>query len=83
MRPYNKRYVPRSLQKLLESPEAYMIMKDVSPFSLFQVGKIWTKYYALAQSIPNAVSLKDYSSHFNNMLIVGPNYTISWVVKKT
>ncbi|MHA1674085.1 MAG: metallophosphoesterase [Promethearchaeota archaeon] len=74
MRPYNKRYVPRSLQKLLESPEAYMIMKDVSPFSLFQVGKIWTKYYALAQNIPNVVNLKEYSSHFKNMLIVGDTH---------
>ncbi|MHA1611996.1 MAG: metallophosphoesterase family protein [Promethearchaeota archaeon] len=74
MRPYNKRYVPRSLQKLLESPEAYMIMRDISPFSLFQVGKIWTKYHSLAQNIPNAVNLKEYSPHFRNMLIVGDTH---------
>lgn len=74
MRSYNIRYVPKSLQKILRNPESYMIMKDISPLSLFNVGKIWTKYYSLAQTIPNVVNLGEFGNNFQNMLIVGDTH---------
>lgn len=74
MRHYNRNFIPKSLQRIIENPEAYTIMKNVSPLSLFNIGKIWLKYQSVAQPIPNMVNLTEISKNFNNVLIVGDTH---------
>ncbi|MHA1646054.1 MAG: metallophosphoesterase family protein [Promethearchaeota archaeon] len=74
MRPYKKMYIPSFIQKFIENPDKYMIMHDISPFSLMQIGEIWSRYEEIAKKYSNLVVLKDISSNFKNMLIVGDTH---------
>lgn len=74
MRPFNRKAVPPSLVRFLENPEAYTFMNNVSPFSLFNMGKIWLKFQSLALSLPNVIHLSDLGPQFKNVLIVGDTH---------
>ncbi|MHA1776911.1 MAG: hypothetical protein DRO88_10480 [Promethearchaeia archaeon] len=74
MRHLNQNTVPRSLERFLKDPEAYTFMRNVSPFSLFDMGKIWLKFQSLALSLPNVIRLSELGPQFKNVLIVGDTH---------
>ncbi|QEE14265.1 metallophosphoesterase [Promethearchaeum syntrophicum] len=75
MRPFDRRYVPKFIQSFVETPSVYLIMKDITPFTLHQLAQIWIKYQQVSQEFSNAVYLdKINSENFNNLLIVGDTH---------
>ncbi len=74
MRNYNREAVPPVMQKFLDNPLPYMMMKQFSPFSVINLGVIWAKFMKITQSYPNVVYLDQISPYFNNVLIVGDTH---------
>jgi len=75
MRPFDRRFVPKFIRSFVETPSVYLIMKDISPFTLHQLAQIWIKYQQVSQEISNLVYLdKINSENFNNLLIVGDTH---------
>jgi hypothetical protein len=75
MRPFDRRFVPKFIQSFVENPSVYLIMKDISPFTLHQLAQIWIQYQKVSQEISNIVFLeKIHSVNFDNLLIVGDTH---------
>ena len=75
MRPFDRRFIPKFIQNFVETPSVYLIMKDISPFTLHQLAQIWIKYQQVSQEISNlAILEKINSNNFNNLLIVGDTH---------
>ena len=75
MRPFDRRFVPRFIRSFVESPSVYLIIKDISPFTLHQLAQIWIKYQQVSQEISNLAILNQINSeNFNNLLIVGDTH---------
>lgn len=74
MRHYPKHSIPEFLRQFIENPANYMNMCTISPFTLVQLGQIWTLYLEVAQKFPNLVHLSKINSNFKNLLIVGDTH---------
>ena len=75
MRPFDRRLVPKFIRSFVETPSTYLIMKDITPFTLHQLAQIWIKYQQVSQEISNLVFLdKINSENFKNLLIVGDTH---------
>jgi len=75
MRPFDRRFVPKFIRSFVETPSVYLIMKDISPFTLHQLAQIWIKYQQVSQEISNLVILDQINSeNFKNLLIVGDTH---------
>ena len=75
MRPFDRRFIPKFIRSFVENPSVYLIMKDISPFTLHQLAQVWIKYQQVSQEISNlAILEKINSNNFNNLLIVGDTH---------
>ncbi len=75
MRSFANRFVPKFIQSFVENPSVYLIMKDISPFTLHQLGQMWIKYQQATREISNLAILYKINSHnFKNLLIVGDTH---------
>ncbi|MHA1619013.1 MAG: metallophosphoesterase family protein, partial [Promethearchaeota archaeon] len=74
MRSYPKHAIPEFLQQFIENPADYMQMCSISPFTLAQLGQIWTLYLPISQQYPNLIRLDEFGANFNNLLIIGDTH---------
>ena len=71
MRNFGNPSIPEYIQSFLHDPMGFLMSQNHSPFSVRQIGYIWTEFTKLSNNYSNLIILDKIGPQFNNLLIVG------------